>query len=295
MPQLPAEGTMKAAVRWLRALRTADIDRARALFIHHDAYADLTPDQYSSGLEWLRRIGMVPVPRAAQASPALEERFLNLQLLEKSLEAARPDWITGGNEAAFDGTWLPAPGRAVAGVLGLSNTDAAAAVEKAWLAERARVGAAGEQALVTLIARSVHAEVVHVSAFSDRFGYDIAVESARSGVHLEVKTTTHTTGQTIFLSRHEYETMRTDPAWHLVFLLLDEQDQLTTVSTVSREWIARAVPRDQHSHGAKWASARLPLPSAALTPGIEALHEYLSPGAPATLLTGSGRPHAVHA
>ncbi|MEU6231460.1 DUF3883 domain-containing protein [Kitasatospora sp. NPDC047058] len=293
MPPLPAEGTLKAAVRWLRALRTADVKRARALFTHHDAYADLTPAQYTDGLDWLRRIGLVPLPRQATVVSALEERLLTLQLLERSLEAARPDWVTDGDATTGDGGQMPAAGQAIAEVLGLSDSEAAAAVAKARLTERARVGAAGEHALVALLRRSASADVVHVSAFSDRFGYDIAVESERSSIHLEVKTTTNGSGRTFFLSRHEYETMRTDPAWQLVFLVLDEQDQLASVRTVSRSWIAEAVPRDHDSHGVQWASARFSLPPAALTPGISSLHGHLRGDAP-DLLTGSERSRTVH-
>ncbi|MER7705262.1 DUF3883 domain-containing protein [Kitasatospora sp. NPDC097605] len=300
MTRLPAEGAMRAALRWLHVLRTTDVDHARALFTHHDAYADLTPAQYADGLEWLERIRLIPAPRPHGGSSSLENRFLSLQLLERSLEAVYPgqaDELSqdSGGPLRPSAPGPTAPAEALARTLGLTRGDADAALAKAGLAERARVGAAGEAALVALLRRTLRGDVVHVSEFSDRAGYDIAVEVPGGSVHLEVKSTTNRAGRTLFLSRHEYETMRTDPAWHLVFLVLDEQDQLGSVSTVSRSWIESVVPVDRHPGGAEWASAQLSLPSSALTPGITAVHGCLRRDAPASQLGAPQPALSTHA
>ncbi|MFD4396352.1 protein NO VEIN domain-containing protein [Kitasatospora sp. NPDC059803] len=288
---------MRAALRWLRALRTDDIFRVRALFTSHDSFSDLTPGQYDDGLAWLRRIGLVPVPRQPVTQSPTEERLLRLQLLDRSLEAARPDWLDDSSGTASTKPELPLAGQRLAATLGLSSSDAATAVSKAWLVERARLGAAGENALVALLQRTVHAEVLHVSAVSDRFGYDIAVESDRCSVHLEVKSTSNADARVLFLSRHEYETMRADSAWYLVFLVLDRQDRLASVTTVAREWIADVVPVDRQTRSSQWASARLLVPSTALTPGIPAVRQWIrtdtASGPPgqnpsALLLAGTG-------
>ncbi|MFH9354391.1 protein NO VEIN domain-containing protein [Kitasatospora sp. NPDC017646] len=275
MTPLPADGAMKAALRWLHMLRTEDAHRARALFTSHTRYADLTPSQYDDGLTWLRRIGLVPLPGHAAGRYRTADRLLRLELLERTLATARPDWLTEDRNATSGVDTLPPAAQRLAAVLDLSHDDTAASISSAWLAERTRLGAAGENALLTLLRRAMTADVIHVSAISDGFGYDIAVESGGSSVHLEVKSTSNAAGQVLFLSRHEYETMRTDPAWLLVFLTLDRRDQPTAISTVDRHWIAEAVPADRQGHGSQWASARLRVPSTARIRGIPAVTKWL--------------------
>ena len=55
--------------------------------------------------------------------------------------------------------------------------------------ERARIGTAGELALVDLLTAAVEARVEHVAALSDGYGYDVSVQALRHCAHLEVKTT----------------------------------------------------------------------------------------------------------
>ncbi|MFI6153908.1 protein NO VEIN domain-containing protein [Kitasatospora sp. NPDC051170] len=271
---------MKAALRWLHTMQTEDVHRTRALFTSHESFSDLTPGQYDDGLAWLRRIGLAP-SRRRPAQSVTELRLLCLQLLERSLETACPDWIAEIHSAPSASTPLPPAGQRLAASLGLRDSDMTAAVSKAWIAERARVGAAGERALLALLNLTVKADVIHVSAISDRFGYDISVESGGSTAHLEVKSTAGAgRAPVIFLSRHEYETMHADPAWHLVFAVLDREDQLTSVSSINRDWITEVAPSDGHTDASQWASARLTVPSAALIPGIPAIWPWLRPDAP---------------
>ncbi|WP_329496924.1 DUF3883 domain-containing protein [Kitasatospora herbaricolor] len=286
MPQLPGDGTLKAALRWLQAMRTEDVPRIRALFTHHDAYADLTPDQYAHGLLWLHHLGLAALPRQSAPASPLEDRALGMLLLSRSLEAAGPGWEYTTSSAGEEGD-LPAAAGPLAKALGLSHGDAAAAVTQARLAERARVGAAGEAALVELLGRHVDAEVTHVSALSDRFGYDIAVAGPGGhAAHIEVKTTTKPTENLHFLSRHEYETMRGDPAWVLATIRLDRNDRVVSVSTVRRAWVAGAMPADQPAGEALWESARLMIPPSAVEPGLPAVGSWLKPGHTGSLLAG---------
>ena len=278
MLQLPGDGTLKAALRWLQALRTEDVPRVRALFTHHDEYADLTPDQYAQGLLWLHQVGMAALPRQSVPASSLESQALGHLLLAKSLELARPEWATDTGLPAEGLGDLPAAAIPVAESLGLSHSEAAAVVAQIRLEERARVGAAGEAALLALLRANLNADVTHVSAISDRFGYDISVTGPSGGeAHIEVKTTTSATSRVFFLSRHEYETMRRDPAWTLAVVVLGQDNRAASVSTASRAWIADAVPADREA-GTRWESARLTIPPGAAETGIPAVRPWLSPG-----------------
>nr|BFE76831.1 hypothetical protein GCM10020092_101320 [Actinoplanes digitatis] len=78
---------------------------------------------------------------------------------------------------------LPEDAVHAAEALGLTPTAAFAHVITAWgkvdTAERVRVGMAGEVALVKLLRDCVDADVNHVAAAADGYGYDIAVHARR--------------------------------------------------------------------------------------------------------------------
>ncbi|MFJ5719817.1 protein NO VEIN domain-containing protein [Streptomyces sp. NPDC093149] len=137
-------------------------------------------------------------------------------------------------------------------------------------AEEARreTGAAGEQALLELLRRGDVPQIRHVAAESDAYGYDIeAMLSFEDVSHLEVKSTTDPTRLVIHLTRHEYEVMLTDTEWSLAAVLVGADGSALNVATVSRRWLHSAVPHDK-TGGGRWESARLVVPTQAMTPGL---------------------------
>ncbi|MFJ1606585.1 protein NO VEIN domain-containing protein [Streptomyces sp. NPDC088253] len=206
----------------------ADIARLRSLFTHHPDYSDLTPVQYADGLAWLLREGFV----APNGRP----------LVRVSAHEQRD------RTAAFDVAqvrWNPA-----------------------MEAARRETGAAGEQAVVRLLELSGAAQIVHVAALSDAYGYDVQVESDEGVVgHIEVKATTDPTRLMVHLTRHEYEVMCRDPHWLLAAVLVGVRGDALCVVTVSRDWLTLAAPEDTDRHG-HWESTCFSIPDHALTPGV---------------------------
>ncbi|MFI0933366.1 protein NO VEIN domain-containing protein [Streptomyces sp. NPDC021019] len=134
--------------------------------------------------------------------------------------------------------------------------------------KRRAIGTAGERGLLALLRKAGLTAVEHVSAVSDAFGYDIgATTPSEERIHIEVKATTDPTRLVVHLTRHESEVMNADPAWVMGAVLVGEQGEALSVATVSRSWLLSAVPHDRSSRG-RWESARLVVPSQALTPGL---------------------------
>jgi hypothetical protein len=154
-------------------------------------------------------------------------------------------------------------------------------------AERARVGKAGEDALVELLREVVDASLDHVAAVSDGYGYDIAIGAHDRAWHIEVKSTLRRGRLKIYISRNEYEAMRRDPDWLLVALRLEPDAGIAAVATVDRTWLASQTPVDRGASG-RWESCRIDVPASALHPGIASLKPVLRPGAP-PFLTGGVR------
>lgn len=222
------EGVRRAALRWLEVLRVADVPRARALFTHHQDYADLTPVQYADGFAWLLRTGLVD--RCGR--PAVSVCGYDHAGSEAAPRIARMKW------------------------------------DESAVAARQATGTAGEVAILELLALGGAAQVVHVAAVSDAHGYDIEASSPTgAAAHLEVKATTDPTRLVIHLTRHEYEVMVRDEDWLLAAVLIDRQERALNVVSVDKEWLRRAAPLDQDWRAA-WESARYAVPVCAMEPGL---------------------------
>lgn len=227
MTTAPGEGTRRAARRWLEHLHVADIPRLRSLFTHHPDYSDLTPVQYSDGLAWLLRQGLVTSNGRPLVRVGVHERR---------------DKAAAFNIAEV--RWNPA-------------AEAA----------RRETGTAGEQAVIRLLELS-GADVVHMAALSDAYGYDVRAVSREGAVgHIEVKATTDPTRLRVHLTRHEYEVMRRDPDWLLTVVLIGAQGDALNVVTVSRDWLSLAAPEDTDRH-AQWESACFSVPDHVLERGV---------------------------
>ncbi|WP_159072322.1 DUF3883 domain-containing protein [Streptomyces sp. CMB-StM0423] len=183
---------------------------------------------------------------------------------------------------------LPGDALSAARAVGLSAEEAFACVRAAWgkidTAQRERIGGAGERALVHLLCEGLPeaAEVLHVAAEADCFGYDIAVRAVGLCAHIEVKSTTRRGRLPVYLSRNEYETMRNDASWQLVAVRLTEGLKAAAVATVPAVWIATQAPADRGA-AARWESCRFDVPRDVLVPGISGLREIVDEAASAIL------------
>ncbi|MFF4829400.1 protein NO VEIN domain-containing protein [Streptomyces sp. NPDC001312] len=279
---VPPDPVLRAAVRWLERLPASGAARIRALFTAHSDYSDITPTQYDAAYEWLRQTGLLDNVRSR--IPAHRRVF------DAAIAHSGALWLPDTDLLVRGPDELPDDALRTAEALGLSESEAYTQIAAVWgkvdAGERARIGAAGELALVELLTASVDARVEHVAAWADGYGYDIAVHSGRHRAHLEAKATVRRGRLTIYLSRNEYETLLRDPAWELVAVRLTPQLELDAVATVPKEWITSKAPADRSAAG-RWESCRLDVPPHVPVPGIPSLAPMLAHTAPA-LLNGSG-------
>lgn len=282
---IPADRILRAAVRWLELLPQADAARCRALFITHSGYSDITPTQYELAYAWLRETGLLTDLQCAR--PA------ELRVFSAAITSSSAVWFANADLLVREPSELPADALRAAELLGLSAVEAHGEIAVLWgkvdLEHRQRIGAAGEIALVELLAKSIPASVEHVAAVSDGYGYDIAVHTDPTAVHLEVKSTLRRGRLTVHLSRHEFDTMRRDAQWHLVAVRLTDELRPAAIATVPNEWISAQAPADRTSAG-RWASCQLEVPIEVLKPGIPAFAAVRYDDCPAILTGAVGWP-----
>ena len=252
--------------------KTAQEIDCRPSLKYHSAtptYTDLTQTQYASGLDWLRSLyllterGRSDLELLSSLKELPAEQIKHL-LFERTLEWAVPAWLLDADLLVSDAGEVPQDAAALAETLGLSADTAFLLVRQVHgridLAERARVGLAGERALIDLLEHRWPGSTTHVADASDGFGYDVLFRHKNVGWHLEVKTTTRGGRLVIHLSRHEYEVSLHDPHWRLVIVGLDEQIQLRALATVRQSELVSRAPRDISAE-AKWQSVSYELTS----------------------------------
>ncbi|MFI6414190.1 protein NO VEIN domain-containing protein [Streptomyces sp. NPDC050585] len=241
------------------------------MFTTHADFSDLTPTQYEAAYAWLGENGLLKDLRSS--TPASERVF------RTALATSGAAWLPDADLLVRGPEELPEDALRAAKALGISEHEAYEQVSAVWAKvdteARDRIGSAGESALVRLIAEATDVQVEHVAAYSDGFGYDIAVHVPRHPLHIEAKSTTRRGRITFYLSRHEYETMRRDPAWQLVIVQLTQDLDIAAIASVSTEWISFQAPRDRGSFG-RWEACRLDVPPDALVAGIPRLGPALS-------------------
>lgn len=272
MPIQP-EPILRGAVRWLERIPSSGVARTRSLLVTNPRFADLTPTQYETALEWIHRVGLLHeasegcrTPREAVFEAAVTEAvwFRDLDILVTS-----PDELPADATAALDG-------------LGLTDAEGFRLAGRQWgkvdTEQRERVGALGEELLVNLLRRSVIGTVEHVSLITDAAGFDVLVRTPTTELHLEVKTSVRRNRTTFHLSRNEYEVMRTDRRWVLVHLTLDASDRIERIRTVEQAFISHAVPADTGVYG-RWQSCSIDAPPECLRLGIPHLQASLVPDA----------------
>ncbi|MGK5497928.1 protein NO VEIN domain-containing protein [Streptomyces sp. URMC 125] len=281
---VPPNPVLGAAVRWLERLPTSGAARIRALFTTHSDFSDITPTQYEFAYEWICRTGLLDDVRSS--IPARRRVF-------DSAVAHSGPWFQDADTLVREPGELPDDILRAAEALGISEAEAYVHVRTAWgkvdTAERSKIGAAGELALVKLLTVSTYASVEHVAAWSDGYGYDIGVQAPQHHVHIEAKSTIRRGRLVVYLSRNEYETMLRDPAWELVAVRLTPELDPKAVATVPRDWIAAQVPADRTVCG-RWESCRLDVPPGVPVPGIPRAAPLLTEEASALLSGSTGWP-----
>lgn len=251
----------------MELLPDSGVQRARSLLMTSSQYGDITPTQYESALRWLDRTQTLA---AVQNSPA-PARIL---VYEQAVTEA--DWFYDSDVLVRRSDELPIDAILAASALGVEVGVAFEHLRARWgkvdAERREAVGASGEAGLLALLDAELveGAKVEQVSTWSDGLGYDMAVWGRDVTAHLEVKSTTRNGRATFFLSRNEYETMRRDRSWVLVFVRLSPDLKLAAIETVETAWIRESVPTDT-TIGARWESCRFEAPESSRTPGIPAI------------------------
>jgi hypothetical protein len=272
---LPPDGTVRAALRWLELLSRSSFEQAVALIKAEPSYADLSMTQYAAAIEWLKSTALVIVTEdglaLSSAVPGHASSQLGSAVFTAALEDSQPAWLATADELIADDADLPGDAAQLATAAGITTRQAALSVlqvhRKLDLEERARVGSAGERALVALLARVWPGSVSHVALTDDGLGYDVEFRHDSGVWHLEVKSTTRRGRLAIYLSRHEHDISRLDPSWRLVAVGLGSDDQICAVATAHTPNLLSRAPRDLSSD-ARWESVRHLLRQEDLAPGL---------------------------
>ena len=281
---LPPNSVMQAAERWLRVLRTSTVSQGWALIRADTNYTDLTQTQYASALEWLRDIDLLlHGHNGLELAPVLRVLpggRVNELLFERTLERSCPPWLRDADILIPDASELPQDAAGIAATLGVSDENALLSVRAAHdrvdLEYRARVGLAGEHALLELLELYWPGSAVHVAATDDSFGYDILFVHEGQEWHLEVKATTRRGRVVIYLSRHEFEVGKRDPQWRLIVMRLGDDLRPRALATVRYETLVARAPRDSAPQ-ARWQSASHELTPADIDDGLSFLGVALLP------------------
>ncbi len=276
---LPANSVLKAARHWLGLLQRSDFPAAHALIRAGSDHWNLTYTQYAAAQEWLVSVGLLlEGPAHLEAAPevsGLGDGDLNRLLFVRGLMFEAPPWLPDADIYVSEPGDLPEDATHLATTLGLDDETAFTAVRQVHghidLAERDRVGAAGERALVKLLEEAWPGSVVHIALTNDGFGYDIAL-NLETAWHLEIKSTTRRGRSIVHLSRHEYEVALIDPAWHLVLVRLDGDENVVSLATISHPSVMTRAPRDIDG-SARWDAAKFELWEEDLVPGLVFLDE----------------------
>lgn len=273
---LPADAILRAAQRWIELLSRSPFVQAAALIKANPAYTDLSQTQYASALDWLRLTGLIigtnHGPAVAPSVLRLSDPALRQLLFSRALETAAPPWLADADALVDDEDELPQDAIKLAQALELDDREALVALRQLHgridLAERARVGAAGEAALVAILEKYWPGSTHQASLDDDGLGYDIAFQPDSVEHHLEVKSTTRRGRLTIYLSRHEHEIAHLDTSWHLIVVGLDAEGQVAAIATAAEKMLFARSPLDRSS-AARWESVRHQLTATDLSPGLQ--------------------------
>lgn len=272
---IPAEGVIVAAARWLDLLGRSTEFQASILIRSNSSYADLTPTQYSTALEWLHSLSWTCLPQSSlvrsQALGKMTAQGRREYLLASLLEAADPPWLENADVLVHSSDDLPQDIERWSEVLGLPASSGLRVVRrisgKIDLTRRAQIGSAGEIALCALLEAKWPGAINHVAEMDDGLGYDISASIQEVEWHLEVKSTTRRGRLSFFLSRHEFETGLADSNWRLLVVGLNNALGASCVAEVDKSTLKQFAPADRTT-SASWESARYDLGGDHLMPGL---------------------------
>jgi hypothetical protein len=278
---LPAEGVLQAANRWITLLGTGDsVSHVWAVLRSSPNLTDVSVTQYATALDWLSIHGLVTQGRLIHAGDTrIEARSA---LFAQLIESIAPPWLLDADVLLSNADDLPFDAERLAQTFGLDGETAFATImgvqRKVDLDARARLGLAGEVALIAALEARWPGSTVHVSTFADSAGYDDQLTRRSRSWHLEVKTTARRGRLTIHLSRNEYATSRRDDSWVLVLVGLDEGGNLVALATLRGDTLPARVPRNVSPRG-HWEAAAIDLAPSDLIRGLvlaDAIEESLT-------------------
>ncbi|WP_434992153.1 protein NO VEIN domain-containing protein [Arthrobacter sp. Ld5] len=272
---IPAEGVIVAAARWVDLLGRSSEAQAAIFIRSNSEYADLTPTQYSTALQWLHSLSWTELSKNAGDRVGtlknLTPQSMREKLLTSILESAEPPWLEDADVLVHGSDDLPQDIERWSELLRLPGSSALRVVRriggKIDLARRAEIGEAGEIALTVLLEAKWPGEIKRVAATDDGYGYDISALVNDVEWHLEVKSTTRRGRLSFFLSRHEFETGLSDKYWRLLVIGLDDGLRAICVAEVDNAALRKFAPGDRAT-SASWTSARFDLGRHHLSPGL---------------------------
>lgn len=275
---IPAEGVLIAAARWLDLLGRSTESQASMVIRSNSRYADLTPTQYSTALDWLHSLAWTDLTKntlgRSDTLLKMTSQGRKEYLLASLLEASDPPWLEDADVLVRSSDDLPQDINRWQELLGLPASSGFRVVRrisgKIDLARRAQIGNAGEIALCMLLEAKWPGAINHVAETDDGFGYDVSASIQDREWHFEVKSTTRRGRLSFFLSRHEFETGLADKYWKLLVVGLDDELRATCVAEVDKEALKKLAPADRATV-ANWASARYDFGQGHLSPGLRFL------------------------
>jgi hypothetical protein len=271
----PPDRIFVGCLRWLDLLQRNSASQAWALLSTDSKYQDLTQTQYFAARDWLRATGLLS-GRGENESVVLGLRKLDradlaTALVTKALEIDSPAWLGDPDVLASDSADLPLDVLQLAGVVGLDEAHTVQAARRAQQkvdAElRRQIGSAGEHELIRVLEARWPGQTTHTAATDDTAGYDVAFRLGNTTWHLEVKATNRRGRLLVFVSRHEFATALTDPAWRLIVVGLGVSNEAVSLATLRGQTLRERAPLDT-STSTSWASAAYALTSADLLPGV---------------------------
>lgn len=252
---LPPDGVLAAAGRWMELLQLgSSVEHAWGLIRNAPTFAGLSTTQYASALDWMSGLGLLPMLTQPDPTPAG-------RLFTTAISALAPVWLNDADILLDDEADLPLDALRLAELFAVPDKRIIPLIHsigrKVDPELAARIGLAGETALVALLNDTHPGCARHLSLTDDTLGYDVAV-LGNGYAHLEVKSTTRRGRLVVFLSRHEFDIASSDHAWALVVVGLDADHLLSAIATVRGHVINERAPRDVSRHG-RWDSFALEL------------------------------------
>lgn len=267
---IPHSSLLRAAVRWLELLPDNSPERCIAILTNTAKNADLPPSQYYAARQWLVKHGIWTGSSSDVVLSSGSTVFV--------AAISEAIWFADASHVITAPAELPLDALEAASACGIDENGAYALIRHHHglvdIALRKSVGDAGERHLVELLRACTTCQVEHVAALSDGYGYDISLTGIVN-LHLEVKTTSRLNQNVIYVSRHEFETMRRDPLWRLIFVRLGGGMALERIFTVDTSWLGAAAPVDTLPGVVDWQSFRLDVPGEQLRVGLSDIDNAL--------------------